>query len=530
MQIQYLKIDGFKALNDFVMEFSNQNTGDSLAVLIGENGAGKSTVLEVILRIFGGFYSQKIADEFRFNYEIRYTHSTKVVQIVRIEGVYTITVYENSVIIFNETGKIKAIKNKINRYELRIFPTRIITFYSGNNDKLLPITRTLENNYKKDWNSDIRNYLSFILGENPVLLESERVYKRYDKQFIHCDNDLVPIYLVSLLCNTDFSELDEVSTIFGISSTFKVVIEMDLKSWKILLNEEDRYDTDKLKNIIDFILDTDVGKERFMGLYYSTNNKIIVKDKLIWSLDNTFFHDISTTTVYKFLERLSVLFNAKIKVSINNIDLDSFSEGQRQLIKMFGMLSICKNEECLVFMDEPDAHMNPKWKYNMQDYIKRAISGAINTQVIVATHDPLVINGMESEYISIFQKSQMGIKVQRSEKDTFGMGIDGLLQSEYYGLKTSYDKETSNKYQKRQELYIRLINQEITDEEKVELRLLTKEIGALPVANNTIDFLYDDFIKVYKNSEYYLEDYLSKDEIDEREAYIKGVIADLYEG
>ncbi len=125
-----------------------------------------------------------------------------------------------------------------------------------------------------------------------------------------------------------------------------------------------------------------------------------------------------------------MLFDAKIKVSIDNVNLENFSEGQRQLIKMFGMLSICKNEECLVLMDEPDAHMNPKWKYNMKDHIKIGVSGAINTQIIVATHDPLVINGMESKDINIFQESKDGIKVYQSHNDTFGMGIDGLLQSD----------------------------------------------------------------------------------------------------
>lgn len=193
------------------------------------------------------------------------------------------------------------------------------------------------------------------------------------------------------------------------------------------------------------------------------------------------------------------------------------------------MLSVCKNEECLVIMGEPDAHMNPKWKYNIRDFMESAVEGAINTQVLIATHDPLVINGMESKNIKIFLKNQNGISVCQCENDTFGINIDGLLQSEYYGLKTSYDKETSNKYQKRQELYIKLINKEITDEEKVELRNLTKEIGSLPVANNTIDFLYDDFLSVFRDTELYKQEYLEFDQLEERRKKIKEIITVLYE-
>lgn len=37
-------------------------------------------------------------------------------------------------------------------------------------------------------------------------------------------------------------------------------------------------------------------------------------------------------------------------------------------------------------------------------------------------------------------------KVYEPTEETKGMGIDGLLQSEYYGLQTSYDKVTSQKH------------------------------------------------------------------------------------
>ena len=109
------------------------------------------------------------------------------------------------------------------------------------------------------------------------------------------------------------------------------------------------------------------------------------------------------------------------------------------------------------------------------------------------------------------------------------MGIDGLLQSQYYRLQTSYDKVTFDKFKERQELYIKLINKEISSEEKVRLKQLTKELGALPKSYTTIDFLYDDFIKVYRNSPLYNKEYLSFDELDQRRAEIEEIIKALYE-
>ena len=215
------------------------------------------------------------------------------------------------------------------------------------------------------------------------------------------------------------------------------------------------------------------------------------------------------------------------------------SEGQRQLIKVLGMLGVCKSEDSLVLMDEPDSHMNPKWKYDLRDIIEKCLSdGAVtNTQAIIATHDPLVINGVPKEYIRIFTHNQVVVsnngyyftKVITPTEATEGLGIDGLLQSEYYGLRTSYDKKATDKFLRRQELYEKLINKDISDEERAELRSLTKELASMQMSRNSIDFLYDDFIKVFKQTEYFKKEYLSFDEMQERNDKINEIIKALYE-
>ena len=48
MRIKSLSVDDFYILKDFKINFKN-----NLSVLIGENGSGKSTILELIADIFG---------------------------------------------------------------------------------------------------------------------------------------------------------------------------------------------------------------------------------------------------------------------------------------------------------------------------------------------------------------------------------------------------------------------------------------------------------------------------------------------
>lgn len=531
MQIQYLKINGFKALKDFEIHFNACETGDSLAVLIGENGAGKSTVLEAILRIFGSFYSNKIANEYRFEFEIKYIHATKVVSMVCIDKKYKVKVLENNQIVFDELGTLNTIKKKLNSKQLRIIPLRIVTFYSGMNNKFSPIVDNLEKLYAKSWREDVISYIKFIYSERPVEnLSGESAYSRYDKRFIHCKDDLIPIYLISLLCGIDSSCKGFLKEELTINDSLKIKIELNMKKWRNLDDDNPDVHLEKILSVLSFVLDQYENKDKFMEDFYHATSKTSLNGKYIISIDDTSLFNAPQSLIYNFFERVSALFDAKVKVTINGVDIMDFSEGQVQLIKIFGMLSICKNEECLVLLDEPDAHMNPKWKYSIREYIQNAVSGAVNTQIIIATHDPLVINGMPKEDIKIFVPNNVSdIQVYDPNDDTIGMGIDGILQSEYYGLQTSYDKRTSVKYQKRQDLYIKLINNEATEEDKNKLRELSEELGGLPFSNNTIDFIYDDFIKEYRNSPYYLEDYLTPDQIAERQTYIKDIISSLFE-
>lgn len=83
---------------------------------------------------------------------------------------------------------------------------------------------------------------------------------------------------------------------------------------------------------------------------------------------------------------------------------------------------------------------------------------------------------------------------------------------------------------RRQELYLKLIGESATDEEKAELREITKDLGLLPLSYNSIDFLYDDFLNVYKRCNLYSKEYLTYDQVLERREKIKEIIEALYEG
>ena len=245
-----------------------------------------------------------------------------------------------------------------------------------------------------------------------------------------------------------------------------------------------------------------------------------------------YFENINadTVSVYEFLEKLNAIFNMKIRVMIkigtDIVESINLSEGQRQLIKVLGMLGVCKNEDCLVIMDEPDAHMNPKWKYEIRSSIEKLLGNVNNIQAIIATHEPLLVNGLDKEFIRIFTyndavekyNNKFVAKAIKPQDNTIGMGIDGLLQSEYYGLSTVLDSKTQKMVDEKRDLMIKRRDNTITDSEKVKLNELTENIENLYFARNipTNNF-FDEFVmamhEVYKNRE---KVKLSREEIEDR--------------
>ena len=66
MKINYIYIDGYKNLNKLELSFDDNSTVNAL---IGNNGSGKSNVIEALTRVFTSVYNDSTVD---FIYEIHY--------------------------------------------------------------------------------------------------------------------------------------------------------------------------------------------------------------------------------------------------------------------------------------------------------------------------------------------------------------------------------------------------------------------------------------------------------------------------
>lgn len=526
MQIRKLIINNYKCLQDFSIEFSISRDAGSSTILIGQNGTGKSTFMDKILEILMSFSSDSIEEKIRYDYELEYFYKGSDVRICRTGTKYTVEIDQEK----KCTGIMKTVRNHIKKGHFSLLPERICYFYSGINNKALTRYERLDSSYQAECIATVVEYWRAVVWAGQEYT-SHFPKRRYN----YCDDSLTEMYLISILggnASTEKEYLFEQCQMSGLSS---LIISIDVdKMLKSLADDATMEDISWFYEIAEFI-DQDLTQILREG-YLSKNGHI-----LYFQLRNTLDFGMDSISVFNYFEKLSTVFSSRydVFIQVGNAIVNSkdLSEGQRQLIKILGMLGVCNAEDCLVLMDEPDAHMNPKWKYELKKTIDLCLEEAVNTQAIIATHDPLVINGVDKEHIRIFELDKVAFKernipvtkIFEPTEDTSGMGIDGLLQSQYYGLQTSYDKKATDKFKRRQELYIKLINNEIEETEKEELRALTKEIGSFHMSYNSIDFLYDDFIRVFRKHPLYAKEYLSYDQIIERRKHIEEIIRVLYE-
>ena len=519
---------------DIVFETVDENGGSS-TILIGENGAGKSTMLKAILDIIISFDSDSKKTNFNYtSYILEYNYAQQNIEIRKGERFYT--VYIDGETIPSRTPK--TINSWLSKNKKRIFPERIIAFYSGSNntfyENIQKINRSLSLGYKRNFKS----YTDFI--------KSGKVYdplKNYKRKYIYCDESFVPIYLIAILAGENSYEKITLYKECGLSGIARIDI-------KLTIDSDDLFDKrtnssypaykanfkEKLLSIVDFI------DSRFVELFQNGNYRFGKNRKETVSLYDIERLKIDPISLLEFFEKLKIFYKAEYSVLVENNGInvrdEDLSEGQRQLIKILGMLGVCKNEDCLVLMDEPDAHMNPRWKYNIKEIIdsvlkpERRSEIPTNIQTLIATHDPLVINGVSKDYIRIFERIDGCTKVRYPDTNTEGMGIDGLLQSEYYGMSSVLDSETKKKMDEKHDLLVeRKEKGKLTKAKEKRLEDLTDELENMTFSRNIpTDRYYEEFVstmhKIYKGRP---KATLTKEEIAERNAKAEEILQEILE-
>jgi predicted ATPase len=203
---------------------------------------------------------------------------------------------------------------------------------------------------------------------------------------------------------------------------------------------------------------------------------------------------------YFYPERINDLFEAKTqgedkfnvflkKVDFNeSLPVDALSSGELEIFIMLGWFAINDFKDGIIFIDEPELHLHPKWQAAIIPALRAILP---ETQFIIATHSPQVIGSVQSYEVKLLEQAdnQAEGRNAMSPEATYGLNADRILEDVMDvparpvkeirdRLKMLFDEIDKNNLSKAKKILKELYKKETSDPEllKAEMLITRKEL------------------------------------------------------
>lgn len=519
MKIKRFWISKFKNLNNLELIFDT----DLTSLIVGQNGLGKSNIIEALSIIFNHLCSlEKESDllnlsNLPFEFELEYICRNSLICLTFKNEDKFIRVDDENLYLDIK----KFIKNK-NIY----LPDLIITYYSGQNTRLRTIYEQFEEDFfkllrKHNKDEKAEYFFEFAHARKQLYL------KNYHSQFI-----LFTLLIFERNNHTQKAK-SKISNLLlnylGITSIQSISLNLSSPMWIKYMNDEEEYNEVNNKNAVflEANMLNDVkypfwnlksGIDKLLTCFYnasSSENKLpttyanndIIKSKKDYKENIEFVNleienlAVEILELFKSplelllaLEALNIVgildlndgLSFKIKKNITDppIDYHLLSEGEQQLLTVLGSILMIENQEVLFLLDEPDTYLNPKWQ---RDYIQLLDNFNLNDEkshIIVSTHSPLLVQNIEGDegkdydlfllYISEDNK----LKIDSKDHVITNWRLDQVLASKYFNIENTRPSHTDHYLKIKQEI---IRKGELTKTDINQLKELEDELGYLPL-------------------------------------------------
>ncbi len=431
---------GFKNLIEFTIDFDQES---STAVLVGRNGTGKSNVLEALTVIFRDLDLELTT--LPFSYELSYSCRGQLIVVDADPDRKTKKVQVSA---GGKALTVKAFKGNKRDY----LPNYVFGYYSG------PSNRMQEHFLKHQ----DRFYNELINSADDATIPLRPLFFA---QHIHSQFVLLAFFLEKDKAVLKF--LDEQLGIVGLDS---VLFVMKQPPWAKSKSQDLFW---KARGVVAALLDrlythslaplrhkwrVPLGFRKTTELehvyLYLPNSKALSQLKAGYATQQDFFKALESTYISELMREVRT--RVKARGADTPLTFRELSEGEQQLLMVLGLLRFTREDESLFLLDEPDTHLNPAWSVQYLDFLKTIGGLGDNGHVILATPDPLVISGLTRQQVRIMRRDNMEVPIsaQMPDTDPQGLGINGLLRSELYGLRSSLDLPTLKKIDERDSLRV----------------------------------------------------------------------------
>lgn len=539
MQLQRIRIGAFRNLREIEIVFDSYLPATAANpdsppqpirshALIGQNGTGKSNLIEALITIFRDVDLDREAP---FDYELDYSirgHAVRLkAEISRQKRPFVWV-----------DGKAESQGYLLRNREL--LPSHVFAYYSGRNERMeelfqehqrrfnrrqeitaeevLPAhllrnfsasdadIRAMEEARKREENKTLRQFgddrlrrlfycrgghsqlvlLACLLSDDPVF---QKVLKNLHIEALESALFVLkePHRLREKRKNQKFdeNELNEGDPRFWYARG-NVVSEFLDKLWQVAWAPIEQ----EIPKQIDFRGRTE--KQRQLYLFVPSQEKLRELGELVGGA-SSFFRYAEGAFIGDLIEEVRITVKKRDEHG-GKVSFIQLSEGELQMLTVLGLMRITSEDHCLFLLDEPDTHLNPIWKLRYFDDIEQVLAPREDalvqgeSQILITTHDPMMVGSLKREQVRILRRDGNRIRVDMPDEHPQGMGVTGLLKSDLFGLSSTLDIETERRLFRRNELFVKEAR---STEEDAELSRLSAELADLGFS--TADFRDPDY-------------------------------------
>lgn len=423
MKLKSLYIEEYYLLKDFKIDFSS-----NLSVLIGENGSGKSSVIECLAYIFGHLHKYFVLKdktaEFIDGYKLEYEINGFEIYIESHYARSKTNTFKPIIRIDGEEMSISQIEKKYVGFS-SFLPTKVVLEYSGITERLKDLNKHFEEKY-------INQIIKYNSGYSlkPLNLPNANPFLYVKKEYIS--------FVILALFVLDTKESVSIIDQLGIDiNGCEITITLKKPNWA-KKESEDKYPWGISGKIAQDFID---------GLSVAGITKGIINNKISYTFYGAisikdFFQDyfnltcdqivpfLDTLLCDDLLENIAILWNDEEK---NTFSIERLSEGEKQLILSVGLNLVLKEKNLLILLDEPDVSLHPKWQREFLSKLQEGLDP--ESMAIVTTHSPSLVSDLTSRNLHLIRDGKL---VEKS-LNYYGKPVEDIL-IDYFGLSSTRNK------------------------------------------------------------------------------------------
>lgn len=428
----YIKKNGI--LKDFVLDFP-QKPDNNISVFIGENGSGKTTVLESITKIFSWFVNnEKPAFEFELEYQVRLgdksvdssTWSESKANHIRVKlfsnkDIVDIECYFADTVLkgvkaIRASKELSSIKQTIKDNKFKLLPDAIAIYYAGESTNIKKIVAA----HNKEYSEAIRE-----------LYDEEK--ETVPRSFFYYEPFHFNLLFLSLL-SYQYGDIPELLTKkIQFNSIHYFTINLKKPYWaKGKLNPaNDDYWGAKgaiavfLRQLIQLSSRQQQTKNGIALHFDGEKRHTLYELKDLYGTEKDFFNILEMTWLNDLIESVDISFTRYANSEFFPVNSNTLSEGEKQALVVLGLNELVLKENSLALYDQPDTYLHPQWQREFIIELGSYISNSVNIEndYVITSHSPNIVAGIKKENLFVFKNGQ----TKEVPFNSFGKNVESLL-------------------------------------------------------------------------------------------------------